>query len=295
MRGERLDACVVTTRGIPGDRGWALRDEQAREIRGAKYMPKLMQCEARYREEPEGASIPHVDITLPDGTPTSSNDEEVAIRLSEALGREVSLWPLRPASDRAHYKRARMGSSVMSRLSRARFLKPYLGDLIRYAGLDAPAREMFAREPHEPLPDFSTIPSELFEYTSPPGTYFDAFPLHLLTTSSLAEMARLNPLAAWDARRFRPNFLIKTAEGIEGLVEAGWSGRVIRIGEAELKCEIPTVRCGMTTNAQADLPKDPSVLRSIVRDAEQNLGVYASILREGRVVAGDTVEVGSEQ
>ncbi len=291
MRGERLDACVVTRGGIPGDRGWALRDERAREIRGAKYMPKLMQCEARYREEPLGASIPHVDITLPDSTHTSSDDEKVAIRLSEALGREVSLWPLRPASDRAHYKRARMGSSVMSRLSRAQFLKPYLRDFIRYAGLDAPAREMFAREPHEPLPDFSIIPSELFEYTSPPGTYFDAFPLHLLTTSSLTEMARLNPSAAWDARRFRPNFLIKTVEGIDGLVEAGWSGRALRIGEAELKCEIPAVRCGMTTHAQADLPKDPSVLRSIVRDAEQNLGVYASIVSEGRVSVGDRVKL----
>ena len=35
MGGEQLDRCVVGERGLPGDRGWALRDEVAGEIRGA--------------------------------------------------------------------------------------------------------------------------------------------------------------------------------------------------------------------------------------------------------------------
>ena len=65
-------------------------------------------------------------------------------------------------------------------------------------------REAFGRTLDEPLPDLSMVPAELFEFTSPPGTYFDAFPLHLLTTTSLITMARLNPAAAWDVRRFRP-------------------------------------------------------------------------------------------
>jgi uncharacterized protein YcbX len=104
-------------------------------------------------------------------------------------------------------------------------------------------------------------------------------------------MRRFNPSAAWDVRRFRPNFLIETEAGIEGLLEAGWSGRRLSIGNVELKCEIPTVRCGMTTHAQVDLPKDPSVLRSIVKDAEQNLGVYASVVQTGHVALGDLVEL----
>ena len=92
-------------------------------------------------------------------------------------------------------------------------------------------------------------------------------------------------------RRFRPNFLIETADSIEGLVEAGWGSRTLRVGGVELKCEVPTARCGMTTHAQDGLPKDPSVLRSIVKDAEQNLGVYASVIKRGRVGAGDVVEL----
>lgn len=291
MGGEKLEGCAVGLSGIPGDRGWALRDESAGEIRGAKYLPKLMQCSSRYREQPTDGKIPHVDITLQSGTRISSDDPQVNSHLSELLGRTVSLWPLQPASNKSHYRRARPGASVMSRLSRFKPLRPHLGTIIRLARLDAPTREMFSREPNEPLPDFSAIPSELFEFTSPPGTYFDLATIHLLTTSSLSAMARLNPAAAWDVRRFRPNFLIETESEIEGLVEAGWSGRKLRLGELVLKCEIPTARCGMTTHAQAELPKDTTVLRTIVRDAGQSLGVYASALNPVHVAVGDAVEL----
>jgi hypothetical protein len=57
------------------------------------------------------------------------------------------------------------------------------------------------------------------------------------------------------------------------------------------KIELPVVRCSMTTQPQADLPKDPSVLRTIVRDSDQNVGVYASVTAGGRVRVGDPVEL----
>lgn len=293
MAGERLDAALVTPSGIPGDRGWATRDEAIGEMRGAKYLPKLMLCSAVYREPPDASSghAPHVDITLPDGTRTASDDPEVNARLSDLLGRPVTLWPLRPAEDRAHYRRAHRAAGVMGRISRIGALRPHLGKIIRTARLEAPVREIFDRQPDEELPDFDTVPSELFAYTTPPGTYFDLAPLHLLTTASLAAMERINPSAAWDVRRFRPNFLVETEPGIEGLVEAEWSGRTLRIGEATMECWVPAVRCGMTTHAQEGLPKDPSVLRSIVRDAGQNLGVYGSATSTARVRVGDAVEL----
>lgn len=140
-------------------------------------------------------------------------------------------------------------------------------------------------------PDVSVLPAELFEFTSPPGTYFDAFPLHLLTTASLAAMAHCRSTAAWDVRRFRPNVLIETAAGTNGLIEAAWSGRTLRVGALRVHCEIPATRCGMTTHAQAELPKDPSVLRTIVRDAMQNLGIYGSVVAAGTIHVGDVVEL----
>jgi hypothetical protein len=252
-----------------------------------------MLCAARYREPPEAANgaVLHADIILPDGTRTATDDPVVDTRLSVLLGRAVSLGPLRPAVARAHYKRAHRAAGVMGRLSRFAPLMPHLARIIRHARLEAPVREIFDRRPDEPLPDFATIPEDLFEFTSPPGTYFDLAPIHLLTTASLAAMARVNPSAAWDVRRFRPNLLVETEPGIEGLVEADWSGRTLRIGGLTLECWIPAVRCGMTTHATDELPKDPSVLRSIVRDAGQNLGVYGAAANTSRVAVGDEVEL----
>jgi len=102
-------------------------------------------------------------------------------------------------------------------------------------------------------------------------------------------LARYAPETAWDARRFRPNFLIETADGIEGLVESGWGGRGLRVGGLTLRCEMPAPRCSMTIQAQAGLPKDPRVLRTIVKEAGQSLGMYANVESAGRVAVGDEV------
>lgn len=291
MAGEKLAACFVGSFGIPGDRGWAFRDERANEITNGKRIPLLMQCAARYREEPTNGSVPHVDITLPDGTRISSDSPQVSARLSEVLGKQLTLWPLQPASNKAHYRRSQVGSRLAGRLSRFSAFRSILPALTSFGSMNAALREVFSREADEPIPDISILPPEVLEFTSPPGTYFDAFPIHVLTTSSLETMSKFNPSAVWDMRRFRPNFLIKTEDGIEGLIETGWAGRTLRLGNVKLKCEIPTARCGMTAHAQFDLPKDPSVLRSIVKEADQNLGVYASVMTAGKVSPGDLVEL----
>lgn len=291
MAGHRLDACTVTTSGVLGDRGWALRDEQRGEITSARKSPALMGFAARYREEPVAGKIPHVEITLPDGTVVGSDSADVNARCGAVLGRSVTLWPLQPASNKAHYRRAQPGASMMAKLGRFEVFRKLLGRLAPYIGLEKELRADFGRLPEEALPDLSVFPAELIEFTSPPGTYFDAFSLHVITTATLSTMARANPTAAWDVRRFRPNLLVETSPGIDGLAEVEWTGRTLKVGEARIKCEVPAVRCSMTTHAQRDLPKDPSVLRTIVRDGGQNLGSYANVIAPGRVAVGDVVEV----
>jgi uncharacterized protein YcbX len=287
MSGEQLEDCTVGELGIPGDRGWALRDEKTNEITNGKNIPVMMQTAARYREDPGNGSVPHVDMTLNDGSTIGSDDVDGDERLSQALGRAVTLWSRQPASNKAHYRRA----SIISRLTGFKLVRDQLPRLLRLSSVEAQVREAFSREPGEPIPDLTQLPPKLLEFTSPLGTYFDAFPIHLLTTASLAAMAQLNTDALWDSRRFRPNFLIETKDGLEGLIEAAWAGRTLRVGEVELKCEMPTVRCGMTMQAQVGLPKDPSILRSIVKEADQNLGIYASVVSNGRVALNDSVEL----
>jgi uncharacterized protein YcbX len=269
MAGELLPSARLGVDGIVGDRGWALRDERAGEIRGAKKLPSLLQCSARYTSEPGTADPAHVRIELPDGVSFSSADADASARLSRFLGRDVTIWPRRPVSDLDHYRRG----------------VPDNPDF------DAELRAIFGRTPDEPLPDLTMFSPEILEFTSPLGTYFDVFPLHLLTSATLSRLSELQPNATFDRRRFRPNILIASAEGQAGSPEAEWCGRTIEIGEAAVRCEMPTVRCSMITQAQDGLPKDPSVLRTVVRDAGQNAGVYASIVRPGRIAVGDEVRL----
>ncbi len=289
MAGEQLEVCSVGTFGIPGDRGWALRDETSGEITNGKRLPLLMQCSARYQGLPLAGAVPQVEMHFPDGVSISSDDLEVDARLSALLGKRVSLWPLQPASDAEHYRRKTTAARVLGRLARFSAFRVALPALTSFGKANVQLRTMFSRESGEPVPDISILPPEILEFTSPRGTYFDAFPIQMLTTASLQTMAHFNPTAVWDVRRFRPNFFIETNPEIEGLPESHWNGKTLRVGNVELLCEIPTARCGMTTHAQLGLAKDPSILRSIVKNAKQNLGTYASVVAAGEVRVGDAV------
>ena len=269
MMGERIERAELGVNGIPGDRAWAVRDEERGGIRGAKKIGALMRCAARYLEEPALGPAPAPEITLPDGARLRASDANAGERVSSALGQKVTLWPLLPPERLDHYRR---GAPT-------------------HADVDQEMRAIFGRTPDEPLPDFSGFSREIFEFESPPGTYFDAFPLLLLTDATLRRLQRLAPGSRVDVRRFRPNLVVATPDGVEDFVELGWVGRRLRVGAAELSIAMACPRCVMITHAFADLPRDPGLMRTVVREANQNVGVYARVERAGRVAVGDSVEV----
>ena len=229
MAGERLAHAQVGAQGLWGDRGWAIRDETTGEIHNAKRHPILLQCAATYRTEPGADSIPHVEITLPDGAKIGSDSPDAAKRLSDLMGRSVTLRPLQPAADKAYYRRRDPGAALLERLWSFRPLRALLQKALVRGKTEKELRQTFGREPGEPLPDLTDIPAEAMAYYTPPGTYFDVFPLHVLTTSALDCMTRLNPSAAWDVRRFRPNVVVETDPAPRPL-ELDWVGRNVRIG-----------------------------------------------------------------
>jgi hypothetical protein len=268
MGGERIASAAVGPAGLPGDRAWALRDEQAGEIRGAKKIPALLRCHARYPSPPGEVPSPPAEIALPDGTTLLSTEPDASKRLSAALERQVTLWPLVPKEDLAHYRRGKLGPGDPREELRA----------------------IFGRTPDEPLPDLSRFPRELLQYTSPPGTYFDAYPLLLVTDASLATVRAAAPDSAIDVRRFRPNLLVATDAG-RGLVELEWIGRRLRIGSVVLAVRIDCPRCVMVTHGFDDLPMDPRVMRAVVKGAQGSLGVYATVEEPGAASVGDAVEL----
>jgi uncharacterized protein YcbX len=208
-------------------------------------------------------------VTAPDGQRVRSDDPDIDERLSRFLDHQVTLCPLQPATDLDHYRRG----------------APDTDDI------DAELRAIFGREQDEPLPSFEGMPLDvLIEYESPPGTYFDAYPIHLVTDRSLATLAALTPGSEFDVRRFRPNVVVAVDDGVEGeFPEQAWLGRTLRAGDVELEVTASCPRCIMVTRDFDDLPADPQVLRTIVRHADQNIGVYANVVRAGTLETGAAV------
>jgi uncharacterized protein len=263
MIGEIVDHADLDATGIVGDRVWATRDLERGGIRGAKKIGDLMQCAARALD---GG---HATITLPDGEKVDTTDPEVHQRVSGAVGRRVRLEPLPSASDLEHFRRgAPDHDDVMDEL-----------------------RAVFGREPDEPLPDFSVFPAEIIEYESPPGTYHDAYPLMIMTTSALRALDTALGGTVVDVRRFRPSLVIDTGDR-EGHPEFEWSGRRASLGSAVIRFRDPCPRCVMVTREISPaIPADRAVLRHIVSELDQNLGIYADVVTPGRVASGDTFVV----
>ncbi len=269
MGGEILNEAELTKRGLPGDRAWAVRDEVRGGIRGAKKIPALMKLNARYIDSPGVAGSSPAEITLPDGSTIATGALDVNDRLSAAVDHNVTLWPLLSAEALDHYRRGAPSHEDM----------------------EDEMRSIFGRSPDEPLPDLSRFPPELFEFESPPGTYFDAFPLLLLSEASLRSMQYKAPDSVFDVRRFRPNLVVSETSSSAAFPEQEWHGRRLGIGDAIIIVTMECPRCVMTTHGFEDLRKDPGVMRSLVREAGGNLGVYAAVETPGHVKVGDAIEL----
>ena len=74
MLGEQLDALHITSRGVMGDRAWALRDLENRRIASAKKFVGLLAFQAAYEGTPVADNLPPVKITLPDGRAIHADD-----------------------------------------------------------------------------------------------------------------------------------------------------------------------------------------------------------------------------
>jgi uncharacterized protein YcbX len=83
--------------------------------------------------------------------------------------------------------------------------------------------------------------------------------------------------------------VIETEPGLEGLVEQAWIGKQLSVADVALDCVDTTLRCGAITRAQEGLPFDKSILRTVVRQADQNFGVYCTIPEAGIIGVGDAV------
>jgi uncharacterized protein len=263
MLGEDLAASDVTFTGLTGDRQLAVLSRTTGKIASAK-LPRLWRdlltlSAAAGEVTADGA----VRITLPAGKTVWSSDADIDAVLSDLLGQPVTLTAI-PLPGAA--------------LDRA------VPEAVLRDGVDAP------------------VPAELMEIGGggPPGTFVDFAPLHLLTTSTLDRIAELSPYRRADLERYRPNIVIRTSA--PGFVENDWLGQILHVGtDLVLRVIARTPRCAVPTLAHGALPRSPDALRVVAHhnrvapldslDPEPCAGVYAEVLRPGRIRIGDAVRL----
>jgi uncharacterized protein YcbX len=134
---------------------------------------------------------------------------------------------------------------------------------------------------------------------TPQAAFLDAYPLSVLTTSTLFRLEEFTPGSRFDPRRFRMNLILDT--GPPGFIENGWIGHQLGIGDAAwLEVREPDARCVMTTLAQDDLPEDRDIMRTLMKHNRLDVGasvpqpcagVYATVAVAGDVSVGERVVV----
>jgi uncharacterized protein YcbX len=107
--------------------------------------------------------------------------------------------------------------------------------------------------------------------------YVDEAHLHLVGRGELGE---------WDPRRVRANVVVDGARDLDDLV--GWR---LRLGDVVVDVYKRTKRCGMPTMQQPGITKDTTVLRTLARDRDLRLGVYARVVTPGRLAVGAPITV----
>lgn len=270
MRGEEIQRATITTRGVLGDRAFALIDRETGKLASAKrpsMWGKLLGFHAAFDAEAPGeGALPEVRITFPDGSVVSTGDPAIEDRIGEVVGRPVRL--------------------VASHDGMLFIEEVWHGDLKDSA---EPYGPVIGDEDGEQLID---VPASL----AAPEGFFDAAPIHLVTTATLRALAHATPGSRFDVERFRPNLVVDVGDA-DGFPENDWPDRAIAIGDVRLDVLMPVPRCVMTTLPQGDLPKDPDVLRTITKHNKipalagvyPCVGVYATVAGEGDVRVGDAV------
>jgi uncharacterized protein YcbX len=249
MKGEELEVAEVTGRGVLGDRAYALVDSETGKVASAKN-PRRWPNLFDFRAS--FAEPPDHARPIPPASITLSDGQTLSTDQADVEGR----------------------------------LSAAVGRPVRLARSDV---EGAVSEGYWPDHEWLADRDQVFPVELANGTFFDGSMVHLITTATLDRLHAKAPESRFDVRRFRPNFLIEPADGGGGFVENGWIGRTIRVGDVLLNIERPCPRCVMTTLGQDDLPKDPAVLRTVVRENEGNVGVYAAVARTGIVRRGDAV------
>jgi uncharacterized protein len=120
---------------------------------------------------------------------------------------------------------------------------------------------------------------------------FDEASISVIASDTVLEIGRLAGRSP-DARRFRPNVLVRSLRSIP-FQEDEWVGSVLSFGEGDdapaIAVTMRDVRCSMVNLDPDSARPAPEVLKAVVRANENNAGVYGVVTRIGRLAVGQTI------
>jgi uncharacterized protein YcbX len=284
MLGEELTGVEVTRDGLAGDRGLALIHRTTGKVVSAKN-PRLWRAMLKFTAR---GHPPDVTLTLPDGRAIPASSPGIDKLLSDVLNQPVTLVSTPP-----------------------------------------PGATLDRSRPEEVLRDGITAVTEADVVELPGGTFHDFAAIHLVTTATLAaigtepERYRPNivigvgsgdlrgsggfpeagfPEAGFPEAGFPEAGFPEAGFPEAGFPENGWLGRELRIGaEVIVRIVARTPRCAVPTLEHGTLARDTGALRvpaALNRVAPMDgmsvqpcAGVYAQVLRPGRLSLGDCVRL----
>ncbi len=120
---------------------------------------------------------------------------------------------------------------------------------------------------------------------------FDDASISVIASYTVCEIGRLAGLIP-DVRRFRPNVVVRLLQP-GPFQEDEWVGGVLSFGEG---CDAPAIavtkrdeRCAMLNLDPDTAIPTPAMMKAVVRANDNNAGVYATVIRTGRLMAGQSV------
>lgn len=120
---------------------------------------------------------------------------------------------------------------------------------------------------------------------------FDEASVSLIAASTVEQVGRLAARSP-DVRRFRPNILLRTLQSLP-FEEDNWVGGLLTFGGSSDAAAIAITnrdeRCSMINVDPDSAESAPEVLKAVVRERNNKVGVYGTVIRRGRLTVGQPV------
>jgi uncharacterized protein YcbX len=121
----------------------------------------------------------------------------------------------------------------------------------------------------------------------------DSMPVSVIATAT-AELLAERTGTSLDLRRFRANIVIATPPG-EAWRETRWTGGTLVFGDGpnagRLHANVAIDRCVMVTLDPDSAAREPAILRCVVQDFANEIGIRCTIAAPGMIAVGDRVRL----